>query len=82
VLRKLSPSFLSKKEDMRVKYSPEEDILMYEVSKAPIDYAEEVGNIIVHYSKRRKPVLLEILNAAEFLNNVLAEVPATISVAA
>jgi uncharacterized protein YuzE len=55
---------------MKVKYSPEEDILMYEVSKTPIDYAEEVGNIIVHYSQRRKPVLLEILNAAEFLNSV------------
>lgn len=67
---------------MKVKYSPEENILIYEVSRAPIDYAEEVGDIIVHYSKRRKPVLLEILNASNFLNSVMAKVPATISVAA
>jgi uncharacterized protein YuzE len=66
---------------MKVKYSPEEDILIYEVSKAAIDYAEEVGDIIVHYSKRRKPVLLEILNASEFLTQAMAKVPATISVA-
>jgi uncharacterized protein YuzE len=82
VLKKLSPFFLLEKEDMKVKYSPEEDILMYKVSRAPIDYAEEVGNIIVHYSKKRKPVLLEILNASKFLNRALAKVPATVSVAA
>lgn len=81
MLRKLSPFFLSEKEDMKVKYSPEEDILMYEVSNASIDHAEEVGDIIVHYSKKRKPVLLEILNATEFLNSALARVPATVSVA-
>lgn len=66
---------------MKVKYSSKEDILIYEVSKAAIDHAEEVGDIIVHYSKRRRPVLLEILNASEFLNRVMAKVPATVSVA-
>jgi len=65
---------------MKVKYSPEVDILMYEVSKAAIDHTEEVGDIIVHYSKRRKPVLLEILNASSFLNQALAKVPTAISV--
>lgn len=65
---------------MRVKYNPEVDILVYEVSKAAIDHAEEVGDIVVHYSKRRKPVLLEIFNASDFLNQALAKVPASISV--
>lgn len=64
---------------MKVKYSPEEDILMYEVSKAKIDHAEEIGDIIVHYSKRRKPVLLEILNASRFLTQISAKVPAIVS---
>jgi len=40
---------------------------MYEVSEEPIDYAEEVGQIIVHFTKESKPVLLEILDASEFL---------------
>ena len=65
---------------MNVEYSPEVDILTYEISKAAIDHAEEAGDIIVHYSKRRKPVLLEILNASDFLNRALAKVPASISV--
>ncbi len=65
---------------MKVKYSPEVDILMYEISKAAIDHAEEAEDIVVHYSKRHKPVLLEILNASDFLNNALAKVPASVSV--
>lgn len=65
---------------MKVKYSPEVDILMYEISKAAVGYAEEAGDIVVHYSKRRKPVLLEILNASDFLNRALAKVPASVSV--
>lgn len=64
---------------MKVNYSSDEDILLYEVSKANIDYAEEAGDIIVHYSKRRKPVLLEILNASKFLDRVNAKVPAFVS---
>jgi uncharacterized protein YuzE len=65
---------------MKVKCSPEVDILMYEVSKAAIDYAEEVGDVVVHYSKRHKPVLLEIFNASNFLNQALKKVPAFVSV--
>ena len=65
---------------MKVRYSPEVDILMYEISKAAIDHAEEAGDIVVHYSKRHKPVLLEILNASDFLNRALAKVPASVSI--
>ncbi len=32
-----------------------------------IDYADEVGPIIVHFSKTGKPVLMEILDASEFI---------------
>jgi uncharacterized protein YuzE len=51
----------------KFKYSPEEDILMYEVSSEPIDYAEETGSVIVHFTKEGKPVLLEIMDASKFL---------------
>ncbi len=52
---------------MKIRYSRKEDILLIEVSDEPIDYAEEVGSIIVHFTKDEKPVLLEILDASEFL---------------
>ncbi|MCZ7362956.1 MAG: DUF2283 domain-containing protein [Candidatus Methanoperedens sp.] len=39
---------------MKISYNREQDILMYEVSDEPIDYAEEVGPIIVHFSKEGK----------------------------
>jgi uncharacterized protein YuzE len=51
----------------KIKYSADEDILLYEVSTEPIDYAEESGPVIVHFSKEGKPVFLEIMNASEFL---------------
>ncbi len=52
---------------MKISYNREQDILMYEISDEPIDYAEEVGNIIVHFTKEGRPVLLEVLDASEFL---------------
>lgn len=52
---------------MKVKYSKEEDVLLVEVSDEPIEHAEEVGSIIVHFTKDEKPVLLEILDASKFL---------------
>jgi len=48
---------------MKVKYDREEDILVYEISDEKIDYAEEMGPVIVHFTKDSKPVMLEILDA-------------------
>jgi len=56
---------------MKVEYSSKEDILMYEVSDEPIDYAEEMDSVIVHFTKSGKPVLLEILDASKFLTQTL-----------
>ena len=52
---------------MNIRYDREEDILTYEVSPNKIDYAEELNSIIVHFTKEGKPVLLEILNASDFI---------------
>jgi len=52
---------------MKIKYDPEVDILTIEVSDEQIDYGEEVGGIIVHFTTEGKPVVLEILDASEFL---------------
>jgi len=55
---------------MKVSYNRESDVLLIQVSEAKVDYAEEMGPIIVHFTKDGKPVLLEILDASE----VIAEV--------
>jgi hypothetical protein len=55
---------------MRVKYNRWEDILTLELSEAPIDHAEEAGPIIAHFSTDDKLVLLEILEASDFLSRL------------
>jgi uncharacterized protein YuzE len=54
---------------MNVRYDREEDILVIKMADEPIDYAEEIGSVIVHFTKDGKAVLFEILDAAEFLAN-------------
>ncbi len=56
---------------MKIRYSRDEDILIIELSDEKIEYAEEAGPIIVHFSGKRKPVLLEILDASEFLTEAM-----------
>ena len=48
-------------------YEPEADVLRVELGAAPIEYASEMGNIVVHFSKKGIPVYVEILEAAGFL---------------
>lgn len=50
---------------MNIKYNKEDDVLMIELNKKPIDYAEQTGDLIVHFSPRREAVLLEILGASK-----------------
>ncbi len=52
---------------LRMKYDPSVDVLLVEVSKRPIDYAEEMGPVIVHFTKDHKPVALEVLDASQFV---------------
>jgi len=55
---------------MRISYNREEDIIIIEVSEEGIDYAEEVGQMIIHFTRERKPVLVEILDASDFLAEI------------
>lgn len=50
----------------KISYESEADVLMVEASNKPIDYAMEVGNVVVHFTKDDKPVLFEILDASKF----------------
>ena len=56
------------KNKIKISYEPEADVLSWEVSAKPIDFAKEIGNVVVHFSKDNAPVLLEILEASAFLN--------------
>lgn len=53
---------------MIYKYDRESDILAVTLSKKPFDYAQELGDFVVHFDKKNKPVYVEILNASAFLS--------------
>lgn len=50
-----------------MQYDIETNILSWEIAKDPIDHCLELGNFIIHLSKGKKPVLIEILNASKFV---------------
>ena len=56
----------------KIRYSKDVDALIIEFSDKQIDYAEEEGQIIIHFSKDGEPVLLEILEAKDFILNALS----------
>lgn len=52
-------------------YDPEADILSWEITGRPIEYAKEIGNAVIHFSKNHSPVLIEILEATKLLTSAL-----------
>jgi hypothetical protein len=55
---------------MKLRYDKDEDILTIDQGSAgdTIDHAEEMGPVIAHLTADGRPVLLEILDASEFLS--------------
>lgn len=60
---------------MKFKYNKEDDILLIELNDKKIDYAEQAGDFIVHFSPQREAVLLEILDASHFLKQAATKLP-------
>ncbi len=58
---------MKKRETKKISYEKEADILRVELARSPIDYAQEMGPFIIHFSKRGIPVYVEVLNASQFL---------------
>jgi formyltetrahydrofolate synthetase len=56
---------------MKISYDREHDIMLLELSSKPIEFAEKMGPVIVHFTKTEKPVLLEILDASDFIATML-----------
>lgn len=62
----------------KIEYEKEDDVLMIWFSKKKIDFAEQEGDAIMHFSKKNEPVLLEILDASKFLKETSKSLPAQI----
>lgn len=52
----------------KMRYDREDDVLMIWFAEGlKVDHAEHVGQTILHVSEKGEPILLEILNAQEFV---------------
>lgn len=52
----------------KIKYDDEADVLTVVVTeKGKLSYAEEVGDIIVHFDENGKPLFMEILKASKIV---------------
>lgn len=58
----------------KIRYSDDADALLIELSEEEIDHAQQSGSFIVHFSKEGVPVVLEILDAKEFVLGSLSSV--------
>ena len=57
---------------MKARYDREEDILMIEIMpEGIIDHAEHMDGVIAHFTEDNRLVLLEILDASEFLSSLV-----------
>jgi hypothetical protein len=53
----------------KISYSKDVDALLIELSTEPIVYAEDEGQVILHYSQDAKLVLVEILDFRRFMSH-------------
>jgi uncharacterized protein YuzE len=60
---------------MKAKYYEDADLLSLKISNTPYKYARQEGDVIVHYSENKEPVLIEIVNAAKFLRDTTKQLP-------
>ncbi len=51
-------------------YDPEANILSWQISKSSISHARDFGNFIIHFSKKGKPVMIEMLDASSFVSKL------------
>jgi uncharacterized protein YuzE len=56
---------------MKIQYNRDDDALLIHLREGTIDYAEESEGIIVHFTEDHKPVLLEVLDASDWLSRLM-----------
>lgn len=60
---------------MKVKYYRKDDILVMQLSDDLYDHAEMEGDFIVHFTKDKRPVRIEVLQASKFLKEESKALP-------
>jgi len=59
---------MKKKTNTKISYDSDADVLSVEsAGRTAIDHAEEMGSLVVHFSKQNKPIFVEILKASRLL---------------
>lgn len=56
-----------KKNNAKISYEPEADVLRIEVAKRPLCDTVEMGDFVVSLDKNNQPIFVEILEARAFL---------------
>ena len=52
----------------KFRYDPEADVLLLMLrGKGKLSHAEELGDVVVHFDKKGKPLFLEVLNASKII---------------
>ncbi|MFH1232922.1 MAG: DUF2283 domain-containing protein [Patescibacteria group bacterium] len=51
-------------------YDIESNLISLELAKDPINHTVEFNDFIIHLSKTKKPILIEILNASKFIGKM------------
>ncbi|MBU3979432.1 DUF2283 domain-containing protein [Patescibacteria group bacterium] len=59
-------------------YEKEDDVLNIWLSAQKIDYAEQSGDVIIHFTKDNEPVYIEVLDASHFLKRESEDLPKNI----
>lgn len=61
---------MKKKSNTKISYDADADVLSMEsAGRTVIDHAEEMGGLVVHFSKQNKPILVEILEASRLFKD-------------
>jgi len=50
---------------MKASYDRDADALLIHIGRGKVDHAQEMGPFVIHFTKRGKPLLIEILDASE-----------------
>lgn len=66
------------KNSQKISYEPKDDVLNIWLSEQPIDYAEQNGDVIVHFNKNNKAVYIEILDASKMLKDLSKTIPSNL----
>lgn len=63
------------KNNSKMYYESEDDVLNIWLSRKPIDYAEQAGDVIVHFTEKGEVVYIEVLDASKFLKDFGKSLP-------